>query len=129
LQVDIYKPATSKANNSETYITCCGFRGIQKQDGSILHKLLSFVGEDTFDSTTMLHRAAMPESFVHSVIHCGEWFALRTKDALEDALSGRVRSIEAEELLASQKECCKVWMKAFPVMPLKHELRLAPVRS
>jgi hypothetical protein len=129
MQVDVYKPATSKANNSETYITCCGFRGIQKQgEGNMLHKLLSFVGEDTFDSTAFLPRASMPESFLQSVIQCGEWFAMRTKDALEDAYIPRAHAIEAEVLADSLKECCKLWMQAFAVKLLSHELRLSPVR-
>lgn len=122
----MYKPATSKANNSETYVTCCGFRGV---DSGTLAGLLAHVGDDTFDATTLLPRSAMPDSFVQSAMAAGAWFAERTRETLEDALSRRVMSRVATEVLQeSQTECCRLWMETFAPRPLHPEYRLAPVR-
>jgi hypothetical protein len=127
-QVDVYKPVTSKANNSETYVTCMGFRGISD---ALLQALLSFVGEETFDCTTMLPRSAYPDSFVASVTACGCFFAQRTKESLEDALSKRTMTTMMAEVLRKSQECCADdWVyKNFVVESVAPEERLATVRA
>ena len=87
LQVEIFKPATSKANNSETYIVGLGFQGISEP---LLEALLGHVGASTFDNMAMLPREALPSSFVSSVIAAGRFFAMRTRDSLEDAYVKRI---------------------------------------
>lgn len=97
MQVEIFKPATSKANNSETYIVGLGFRGISQP---ILESLLSHVGASTFDDKAMLPREALPASFVASVISAGRFFASRTKDFLEDAYVKRIAPPLLQQVLS-----------------------------
>jgi hypothetical protein len=124
LQVDIYKPVTSKMNNSETYITCFGFRGISEP---CLHSLLQHVGKETFDNTAMLPRAAMPERFMHSVVTSGKFFAKRTQEALEHSLSLNNCSREWSMALEWAKgKCTEKWITSMQIRSMPHQLRLSP---
>jgi len=80
----VYKPITSKANNSETYIVARGFRGISDE---LLQGLLEHVGDDIYAKHAMLQQSQMPGSFLTSVQECGETFALRTQEAIERTLA------------------------------------------
>ena len=128
LQVDVYKPVTSKANNSETYLMGFGFRGIAD---SLLTTLLKHVGDTTFEETTMLPQAAMPPAFVRSVADCGKFFAERTKDSLEDAYTRRSPTPLVTEILRdSQMQTAEDWLrKNFQVKPLDPAARLSVVRT
>ena len=122
----MYKPVSSKVNNSEAYIVCRGFRGMP--DG-VRSALLKFVCTDVYEKHAMLPLAIMPASFVKSAKGCGQFFAERTRAAIEDTLSkremhpGQLKAVrEVQDFLATQ------WMKKFRVTKLAAELRLSPVR-
>lgn len=125
LQVDMYKPVSSKVNNSEAYIVCRGFRGVPPE---VRDNLLKFVCEDVYEKHAMLPRSVMPESFYKSAKGCGQFFAERTRAAIEDTLSkkrmhpGQAKAVkDIQDFLATQ------WMQKFRVTKLAAELRLSPV--
>jgi hypothetical protein len=125
--VDVCKPATSKANNSETYLVALGFRGISKET---LDTLLGHVGKDIYAEVAMLPSAALPSTFFQSVVDCGKYFARRTQAAIENALSKQSVGVAANKALnAIQDECAEEWIRKFKIMDLPRDLRLAPVRS
>jgi len=66
-QVIISKPACSKAGNSETYLVCTGFNGIEKE---LLDKLLDNCGEDSPTLSSLLPQRFMTEEFVKEVSIC-----------------------------------------------------------
>lgn len=127
LQVDVYKPVASKANNSEVFIVCRGFRGIADD---VKGSLLRFVSTDVYEKAAMLPRSVMPQSFLKSVKGCGQFFANRTREAIEDTLSktnmhpGQVRAVrDMQDHLANE------WFQKFRISKLSTDLRLSPVRS
>ena len=127
VQVEMFKPATSKANNSETYIVCLGFQGIED---AVLHSLLDHVGATTFDNAAMLPRKAMPSSFVDSVAASGRFFAGRTKTFLEDAYLKSVASPLLQQVLRDgHAYCTKKWFDIHPVERLRPNHRLAQARA
>lgn len=127
VQLDIYKPITSKANNSETYIVARGFRGISDE---LLHGLLEHVGEDIYESNAMLAPSDMPKTFLDSVRECGKVFAARTQEAIERTLAWP--ALDRDEVLASrdvQEMCSKKWLEDFKLILVPAEQRLSPVCS
>jgi hypothetical protein len=126
LQVDVYKPVSSKVNNSEAYIIGRGFR---KPPDGVRDALLRFVSKDVYASHAMLPRSVMPASFLSSAKGCGQFFAERTRAAIEDTLSkkemhpGQLKAVrDIQDLLAAQ------WVQKFRVNKLEAKLRLSPVR-
>lgn len=125
LQVDVYKPITSKANNSETYLVARGFRGISEE---LLYGLLEHVGDDIYATRAMLQPSEMPESFVNSVRECGKAFAWRTQDAIERTLA--MQSLHKAQIEAArevQESCAENWLERFIVKPIVADQRLSPV--
>lgn len=122
----MYKPVSSKVNNSEAYIVCRGFRGIPD---NVRDTLLTFVCEDVYEKHSMLPLSVLPGSFFKSAKGCGQFFAERTRVAIEDTLSkremhpGQLKAVrDIQDFLATQ------WMQKFRVTKLSAELRLSPVR-
>ena len=122
----MYKPVSSKVNNSEAYIVCRGFRGVPD---TVRDTLLKFVCADVYVEHAMLPLAIMPASFIKSAKGCGQFFAERTRAAIEDTLSkremhlGQLKAVkDIQDFLATQ------WVQKFRVLKLPAELRLSPVR-
>lgn len=125
-QVDVYKPVTSKAVNSETYITCWGFRGIEE---ATLYSLLSHISTKTFDDHAMIPLQALPDSFLQSCVDCGKHFSQSTMEWIQDAYQLLNRTRDHNLILDDTKiECVKQWFKSFRPMELDPSLRLVPVR-
>lgn len=127
MQLDIYKPITSKANNSETYIVARGFRGISDD---LLQGLLEHVGEDIYETNAMLAPSDMPQTFLDSVRDCGKVFAMQTQEAIERTLAWP--ALDRDEVIASrdvQEACSEKWLEDFKVIPVPTEQRLSPVCS
>lgn len=127
LQLDVYKPITSKANNSETYLVARGFRGISEE---LLHGLLEHVGEDIYAENAMLGPQDLPRTFLDGVRDCGKFFAERTQDAIERTLG--MHTLGKDEVAALwdvQEQCSADWLQRFHVNPIPQEHRLSPVGS
>eukprot|EP00892_Ulva_mutabilis_P007493 jgi/Ulvmu1/5115/UM021_0132.1 len=123
-KVDVYKPITSKANNSETYLVARGFRGISEE---LLHGLLEHVGDDIYASNAMLQPSDMPKSFLNSVRECGKAFAERTQEAINRTLAMQsLHSAEKEAAREVQENCSEQWLERFKVKALPAEQRLSP---
>lgn len=80
--MNVYKPVTSKAANSETYLVALGFRGALE---ATLEVLLRHVGPDAFRAAA-LPRAALPPRFAASVAATATFFADRTRGAIDAAV-------------------------------------------
>lgn len=127
MQLDVYKPITSKANNSETYIVARGFRGISDD---LLKGLLEHVGEDIYATNAMLGPSAVPQTFLDSVRECGTFFAARTQEAIERTLA--MQALDRAEAAASrdvQESCSQMWLENFKLEMIPPEQRLSPVCS
>jgi hypothetical protein len=126
MQVDIYKPASSKANNSETYILGFGFRGCPDET---LRALLRHVGTETFQQTTLLPLAAMPQSFLKSAKAAAVFFAERTRESLQDAyFHNRAPRMWSDMLIGSLRASAQQWIQMFQIKPLAAEARLSLAR-
>ncbi|XP_072135202.1 cap-specific mRNA (nucleoside-2'-O-)-methyltransferase 2 [Mobula birostris] len=71
-QVHAFKPATSKAGNSEVYIVCLGYRG-QSALGTHLEELEQGFGPGLARDST-LARSAMPPTFLTQLENCCRLF-------------------------------------------------------
>ena len=75
--VAVFKPATSKPGNSETYIIGKGFRGIS--DDWLQH-IQSYAGRNLFETRAMLSMEKLPEAFLESAVACAIHFANRQRE-------------------------------------------------
>ncbi|CAF1350277.1 unnamed protein product [Rotaria sordida] len=79
-ELSVFKPASSRAPNGETYIIALGFRGI---DSHHLHSLLSFVSPTFPPNKALLPLNSIPESFLNTLIQIAEYFTIKQIQALE----------------------------------------------
>jgi hypothetical protein len=79
-ELNIFKPASSRAPNGETYIVALGFRGIAPQ---ILNSLLSFVSPKFPPGKALLPLSSIPESFLKELIQISDYFTMKQIQALE----------------------------------------------
>jgi 23S rRNA U2552 (ribose-2'-O)-methylase RlmE/FtsJ len=64
-RVSVYKPATSKPANSETYVVGYAFKGVTSE---VLHALLHFCGNDIFSGRAIFPMEAFPSEFLDSAM-------------------------------------------------------------
>lgn len=75
VQVHVFKPATSKAGNSEQYIICLGYKGRSNVlTHGHLERFRAVYGERT-PPFPFLPLSAIPESFLTQLINCATKFA------------------------------------------------------
>ena len=79
-QLSIFKPASSRAPNAETYIIALGFHGI---DSNILQALLSFVSPRFPPGKALLPLDLIPESFRSECIQIAEYFTNKQIEAIQ----------------------------------------------
>ena len=79
-ELSIFKPASSRAANGETYIVALGFRGI---DQDILNSLLSFVSPKFPDGKALISLKTIPQSFLDELMKIAEYFTMKQVQALE----------------------------------------------
>ena len=70
-ELSIFKPASSRAPNAETYVVALGFRGI---DPNVLNSLLSFVSPKFPEGKALLPLHSIPQSFLSELIKIAEYF-------------------------------------------------------
>ncbi|CAF3950962.1 unnamed protein product [Rotaria sordida] len=79
-ELSIFKPASSRAPNAETYIVAIGFRGIAPE---VLNSLLSLVSPTFPHGKSLLSRESIPPSFLKAVIEIADYFTNKQIQALE----------------------------------------------
>ncbi len=79
-ELSIFKPASSRAPNGETYVVALGFRGI---DPDILNSLLSFVSPKFPKQKALLSLSSIPRSFIDELIKIADYFTMKQIQALE----------------------------------------------
>ncbi|CAF4611423.1 unnamed protein product [Rotaria sp. Silwood1] len=87
-ELSIFKPASSRAPNGETYVIAIGFRGI---DSEVLNSLLSFVSTEFPHGKALLSRTSIPQSFLDDLIKIADYFTMKQIQALE-------RNLELEKV-------------------------------
>lgn len=83
-ELSIFKPASSRAPNAETYVVALGFRGI---DQDILNSLLSFVSPTFPSGKALLSLDSIPQSFLDELIKIAEYFTIKQIQAIERNLN------------------------------------------
>jgi hypothetical protein len=83
-ELSIFKPASSRAPNAETYIVALGFRGI---DRDVLNSLLSFVSPKFPEGKSLLSLNSIPQSFLDELIKIADYFTMKQIQALERNLN------------------------------------------
>jgi hypothetical protein len=83
-KLSIFKPASSRAPNGETYVVALGFRGI---DPDILNSLLSFVSPKFPEGKALLSLSSIPQSFLNELIKIADYFNTKQVQALERNLN------------------------------------------
>jgi 23S rRNA U2552 (ribose-2'-O)-methylase RlmE/FtsJ len=83
-KVVVNKPANSKAGNSETYISCMGFRGIEQR---YLDRLLQFTGENRRLDRAMFPLKYLPPNFMRQVDLCSALFSRASASVIRTNLA------------------------------------------
>ena len=94
-KVSVFKPTTSKEGNSEVYVICQSFRGIEKSSLEIL--ISNFGKEPVFDVSDI------PPDFIKSAENCGRYF-------MEIQISVIRRNIDTFGFDPNEKESRKLKM-------------------
>ncbi|CAF3614310.1 unnamed protein product [Rotaria socialis] len=79
-ELSVFKPASSRAPNGETYVVALGFHGI---DSEVLHSLLSFVSPKFPSGKALLSRDSIPQSFLDALIEITDYFTTKQSQAIE----------------------------------------------
>ena len=79
-ELSIFKPASSRAPNGETYAVATGFRGITAE---VLDSLLSFVSPTFPEGKAMLSRESIPQHFLDELIRIADYFTMKQIQAIE----------------------------------------------
>lgn len=79
-ELNVFKPASSRAPNGETYIVALQFRGIDKE---VLNSLLSFVSPQFPSGKALLPRESIPQSFINALIEIADYFNMQQIHAIE----------------------------------------------
>ena len=120
--VTVTKPACSKAGNSETYVVCCGFRGI---NGELLEAMLQRCGSQ--NPTTMLLPAQLiPSTFLAEMKQCTTYFAKSSAAVIQrnvDLFEQMDRKMKAETE-ALKTAVAQEWLKRFRFKALPAGCRL-----
>ncbi|CAF4181783.1 unnamed protein product, partial [Adineta steineri] len=87
-ELSIFKPASSRSPNAETYVVALGFRGI---DPVVLESLLSFVSATFPFGKALLSRDLIPQSFLNELTQFADYFTMKQIQAIE-------RNLELEKI-------------------------------
>ncbi|XP_075392439.1 cap-specific mRNA (nucleoside-2'-O-)-methyltransferase 2 [Tenrec ecaudatus] len=117
-QVHVFKPATSKAGNSEVYVVCLHYRGREAIHPLLSKMMLTFGTEMT--SQALFPHSAIPESFLQRHEECCMFFH---KYQLE-TISENIRLFECmgkeeQAKLSNLRDCAvQYFMQKFQLKPL-----------
>jgi cap2 methyltransferase len=127
-EVAVYKPATSKPANSETYVVGRGFKGI---DSGVMEMLKSKVSaEDMFKSCSLFSKSHIEASggFMASAKTAAISFSKWQQDSIIEALDrhSSKSSMLTFVMKETQKWFSEYWLRELNVIPLDRSLFLAP---
>lgn len=97
--VSVFKPATSKAGNSEVYIVCLNFDG-KEAVRPLLSKLIRNYGPEFVDKEALFPNKLIPESFLKQHFEvCSYFYTLQVETITENLrLFGNICAEEKERL-------------------------------
>ena len=99
--IEIYKPTTSRLSNSEKYIICSEFKGINESFQELMNQ--SFKDTDNF-------RIDVPESFIKEVIEYNHKFVNEQIDTIKNIIKniGRYKQIyPTQQQITNAKKWCQ----------------------
>ncbi|XP_024152065.1 cap-specific mRNA (nucleoside-2'-O-)-methyltransferase 2 [Oryzias melastigma] len=103
--VNVFKPATSKAGNSEVYVVCLNYNG-KETVRPLLSKLIRHYGADLADREALFPRSLIPESFLkqHEEV-CLYFHTLQVKTITENLQLFQKMSAERSQQLEHVRDC------------------------
>lgn len=108
-EVTVFKPATSKSGNSEVYLICLGFLGIdsiQEQMEQLCEKYFSSAESDT-EIHCLFSQDEIPEDFLQQHIKCCNYFTSLQEETIQTNLNYFERmSDDFSEEIIGMKVCC-----------------------
>ncbi|GIY31586.1 cap-specific mRNA [Caerostris darwini] len=103
-KIHVFKPCTSKSGNSEVYVICLGYDGIDKL-GSYLEKLNQ--NYKSFKDKAMFPLESIPKSFTAQMVKCSNRFVdLQTKTINENLRLFSIPFSDYEVKLEEVQEMC-----------------------
>ncbi|GAB1611303.1 hypothetical protein Ahia01_001417700, partial [Argonauta hians] len=127
-EVNVFKPSTSKAGNSEVYVVCLGFHG--DSDGHLrnfISRLESVVFNKAVFESDMWDMTALPQSFLSEHLECCRRFLMWQESAilrnlsLYDEVTGSPR---LQRLSALRAVCLGRYLSQSGVKYLPHRFRV-----
>ncbi|XP_015918503.1 cap-specific mRNA (nucleoside-2'-O-)-methyltransferase 2 isoform X2 [Parasteatoda tepidariorum] len=82
-EVHAFKPFSSKAGNSEVYIVCLGYLGVETFKD---HLFKVFAEYGSIGEKALYSLSSIPQSFIEQISACSEYFLALQKQAIEENL-------------------------------------------
>ncbi|XP_074645926.1 cap-specific mRNA (nucleoside-2'-O-)-methyltransferase 2-like [Tubulanus polymorphus] len=125
-QVHVFKPSTSKPGNSEVYVICLDFHGLN----NVIHQaLLSSLGQ-IYEEKAMLPYNEIPKSFLDQHRLCCERFMdfqIKTIRCNMETFGSRSRD-EHKQLENLRDGCVQHFIRRYLVKPISNHDRIIPRR-
>uniref|UniRef100_A0A3Q3NCF9 Cap-specific mRNA (nucleoside-2'-O-)-methyltransferase 2 n=1 Tax=Labrus bergylta TaxID=56723 RepID=A0A3Q3NCF9_9LABR len=103
--VNVFKPATSKAGNSEVYVICLNYDG-KEAVRPLLSKLIRNYGPHMADRETLFPKSLLPESFLKQHEEVSSYFhALQVRTITENLQLFKGMSAEQKQHLDYIRDC------------------------
>ncbi|XP_019856804.1 PREDICTED: cap-specific mRNA (nucleoside-2'-O-)-methyltransferase 1-like isoform X2 [Amphimedon queenslandica] len=125
--VNVYKPVSSKAGNSEQYIVCVGFKGRSVITDVHLNKLKQGFNA-TFSNRSLFPMASIPESFWAQLAECSLKFSTYQIHAIEENLRLYVCMKNSERKLIKEVKdiCCEKFIERCKLKKLPRDKGILP---
>lgn len=103
--VSVFKPATSKAGNSEVYVVCQNYDG-KEAVRPLLSKLIRYYGPCTAEREALFQSSVVPESFLtqHKEV-CTYFHSLQVETITENLRLFEEMSVELRQRLDHIRDC------------------------
>ncbi|GBM43981.1 Cap-specific mRNA (nucleoside-2'-O-)-methyltransferase 2 [Araneus ventricosus] len=127
-EVHVFKPFTSKSGNSEVYVVCLGYIGVEKVR-AYLEQMNQNYGSLTDKS--MFPLKSIPSSFISQLIECCKLFSeLQTKSIQENLRLYSIPFSEYEsELIELQNACAEKYIQRCSIQSHLFIERLFPLKK
>ncbi|CAI6369395.1 unnamed protein product [Macrosiphum euphorbiae] len=116
--VKIKKPVTSKQGNSEVYVVCCGYKGLQHVEPWI-HTYFSTI-DRTVSEYCLFPLKELPKDFLSSMYNCSKYFSELQMQIIENNIERFVKKIEndAKNLTDLQYWVAKTYANKYKIKPI-----------
>ncbi|XP_014768108.1 cap-specific mRNA (nucleoside-2'-O-)-methyltransferase 2 [Octopus bimaculoides] len=123
-QVNVFKPATSKAGNSEVYVVCLNFLGLKvcPQEDFLTNLECLIFNQSTFDGD-IWNMSSVPPSFIEEHINCCRLFHSLQQSAIQRNLSLFKEIPEGyhyKRLNVLRDRCFRDYMSHYKISPLQN---------